>query len=93
MFKEFVIFGLEYNFVFCDKKFFQVFKMVLFGNKLLVSKIINECQDVVVVDMLEELVDKMNVLQGINDVNLIVVQVVVDVYDKSIEQGLFYVDK
>lgn len=93
MLKEFAISGSEHNPAFRNKKFFQVLKTVLFGNKPLVSKIINECQDVVVADTLEELVDKMNALQGTNDVNLAAVQAAVDAYDKSIEQGPPYADK
>ena len=93
MLKEFAISGSEHNPAFRDKKFFQVLKTVLFGNKPLVSKIINECQDVVVADTLEELVDKMNALQGTNDVNLAAVQAAVDAYDKSIQQGPPYADK
>ena len=93
MLKEFAISGSEHNPAFRDKKFFQVLKTVLLGNKPLVSKIINECQDVVVADTLEELVDKMNALQGTNDVNLAAVQAAVDAYDESIEQGPPYADK
>ena len=93
MLKEFAISGSEHNPAFRDKKFFQVLKTVLLGNKPLVSKIINECQDVVVADTLEELVDKMNALQGTNDVNLAAVQAAVDAYDRSIEQGPPYADK
>ena len=93
MLKEFAISGSEHNPAFRDKKFFQVLKTVLLGNKPLVSKIINKCQDVVVADTLEELVDKMNALQGTNDVNLAAVQAAVDAYDRSIEQGPPYADK
>ena len=93
MLKEFAISGSEHNPAFRDKKLFQVLKTVLFGNKPLVSKIINECQDVVIANTLEELVHKMNALQGTNDVNLAAVQAAVDAYDKSIEQGPPYADK
>lgn len=93
MLKEFAISGSEHNPAFRDKKFFQVLKTVLLGNKPLVSKIIDECEDVLIADTLEELVDKMNALQGTDDVQLSAVQEAVATYDRSIAQGPPYTDQ
>ncbi|MEO0875274.1 MAG: FAD-binding protein [Bacteroidota bacterium] len=93
MLKEFAISGSEHNPAFRDKKFFQVLKTVLLGNKPLVSKVINDCEDVLVADTLEELVEKMNALQGTNDVQLAAVREAVENYDRSITQGPPYTDK
>ncbi len=93
MLKEFAISGSEHNSAFRDKKFFQVLKTVLLGNKPLVSKIIDECKDVVIADTLEELVDKMNALEGSDDVQLSAVKEAVAAYDRSIEKGPPYADK
>lgn len=93
MLKEFAISGSEHNPAFRDKKFFQVLKTVLLGNKSLVSKIIDECKDVLIADTLEDLVDKMNALQGTNDVQLSAVQEAMQAYDKSIDAGAPYSDK
>lgn len=92
MLKEFAISGSEHNPAFRDKKFLKVIKTVLLGNKELVNKIIDECEDVVIADTLEELVEKMNALEGTNDVQLAAVAAAVTQYDESIDQGPPYSD-
>lgn len=93
MLKEFAISGSEHNPAFRDKKFLKVIKTVLFGNKELVGKMIADCEDVLVADTLEALVDKMNALQGTDDVQLPAVKAAVAAYDESIDQGPPYRDK
>ncbi|WP_020536791.1 FAD-binding dehydrogenase [Lewinella cohaerens] len=93
MLKEFAISGSEHNPAFRDKKFLKVIKTVLLGNKELVNKMITDCEDVLVADTLEELVDKMNALQGTDAVQLQDVKAAVAAYDGSIDQGPPYRDK
>jgi len=93
MLKEFAISGSEHNPAFRDKKFLKVIKTVLLGNKELVHKMIADCEDVLVADTLEELVDKMNALQGTDAVQLQHVKAAVANYDESIDQGPPYRDK
>ncbi len=92
-FKEFAISGSEHNEAFRDKKFFPFVKNVLLGNKKLVNKILDECEDMIAADTLEELVDKMNVLQGNQDVHLDYVKQAVRAYDQAIDQGTPYQDQ
>jgi predicted oxidoreductase len=93
MLKEFAISGSEHNPAFRNKKFLKVIKTVLLGNKELVDKMITDCEDVLVADTLEELVDKMNALQGTDAVQLQDVKAAVAAYDGSINQGPPYRDK
>lgn len=93
MLKEFAISGSEHNPAFKNKQFFNVLKTVLLGNRALVSKIVDECEDIVIGDTLEELVDKMNALQGNSNVDLAAVKAALDTYDSSIKAGAPYRDK
>jgi predicted oxidoreductase len=91
--KEFAISGSEHNEAFRDKKFLSFAKTVLFGNKKLVNKILDQCEDMIAAPTLEELVDKMNALQGNQDVQLAYVKEAVNTYDQAIEQGSPYSDE
>jgi predicted oxidoreductase len=93
MLKEFAISGSEHNPPFRDKKIFQVLKTVLFGNKKLVNKIIDKCEDVIVANTLEELVTRMNALAGSDEVQLQTVKTAVEDYDAKIEKGPPYTDE
>ncbi len=91
--KEFAISGSEHNPAFRNKKFFQVIRNVLFGNKALVNKILDNCPDMIAADTLEELVEKMNALQGDKAVKLEHVRAAVEAYDASIDAGPPYADE
>lgn len=91
--KEFAISGSEHNEAIRDKKFFSFVKNVLFGNKKLVNKILTHCEDMITAGTLEELVEKMNHLQGDNEVKLEYVKTAVRQYDRAIEQGPPYQDE
>ncbi len=87
-YKEFAISGSEHNELIRDKKFLPfVLRTLLFGNRKLVNKIIDACEDVIVADSVEELVEKMNALTGNNAIELDAVQRAVTNYDAQIDRG------
>lgn len=86
--KEFAISGSEHNPLFRDKHFIRfVFQTLVTGNSKLVDKIVDNCEDVVVANSLEELVEKMNALSGENEVQLEYVKNAVHDYDSQINLG------
>jgi predicted oxidoreductase len=82
--KEFAISGAESNEAIRDKDIFKFIKTILLGNKELVTDMIDNCIDFVTANTLEELVKKMNALEGNNDVKYENVKAVVDYYDEMI---------
>ena len=91
--KEFAISGSEHNPAFRDKKFLKVIRNVLFGNKELVNTILDNCPDMIAADTLEELVDKMNALNGDDAVQLEYVRAAIEKYDAGIDAGPPYTDE
>ncbi|MBW7867840.1 MAG: FAD-binding dehydrogenase [Brumimicrobium sp.] len=85
--KEFAISGSEWNSAFRNKSYFQVAKTILFGNKALVKDMLNNSIDFVVANTLEELVQKMNALQGTDDVRLDNIRNAIQHYDAQTEKG------
>ncbi|MCB9227092.1 MAG: FAD-binding dehydrogenase [Chitinophagales bacterium] len=88
--KEFAISGSESNAAFKNKSYIQVAKTLLFGNQALVKDMLDNCPDFVVANTLEELVQKMNDLEGNNDVKLSYVKDAIDTYDAQIDRGQKY---
>jgi len=60
--KELAVSGCDYMTAFRHKKKLQLVKEVLFGNKDLVNRLIDESEDVIVADTLPELMDTMDAL-------------------------------
>jgi len=89
MLKEFAISGSEHNAAIRDKKLFKFITDTLFGNKKLVNEILDS-PDFVTANSLEELVDKMNALEGTNNVQLGAVKTSVLEYDNQIDRGTKY---
>ncbi|MDH3712141.1 MAG: FAD-binding protein, partial [Cyclobacteriaceae bacterium] len=88
--KEFAISGSEHNELVRDKKFLQfLLKTAFVGNKKLVQKIADNCEDMILAESLPELVDKMNALTGDNYVKLKYIQQAVENYDGQITRGFF----
>ena len=86
--KEFAISGSEHNQLVRDKKFFKfVWQTLITGNKKLVQKVIDLCEDVVIGYSLGELVEKMNALTGENHVAVENLRASIDPYDAQIERG------
>lgn len=88
--KEFAISGSEHNAAIRDKKMFKFLKNILLGNKELVDDMIAHCPDFVVADSLDELVAKMNALEGNNNIDPAVLKDAVNEYDHNIERGSKY---
>lgn len=86
MIKEFAISGSESNESIRDKNLVGFLKDILLGNTKLVNDMINS-PDFVTANTLEELVDKMNALQGTDDVKLEHVKQSVLPYDAMIDRG------
>jgi predicted oxidoreductase len=59
----------------------------LFGNKELVDDLIKTCPDFVIANSIEELAEKMNQLQGNNDVDVDQLRADIIAYDQQIDLG------
>jgi predicted oxidoreductase len=86
MMKEFAISGSESNEAIRDKNLFKFLRDILLGNKKLVNDMLNS-PDFVTANTLEELVDKMNALEGTDDVKLEHVRDSILPYDAQIDGG------
>jgi predicted oxidoreductase len=85
--KEFAISGSESNPLVRDKKFLRfVWQTLVTGNKKLIAQVMEQCEDVVVGNSLEELVEKMNDLAD-HPVDLASVKRAVVEYDKQVALG------
>lgn len=85
-YKEFAISGAESNTAIRDKKLFKFIKTIVFGNKTLVHDMLDNCKDFVTADSIEELADKMNALQGNNDVKLANLESAISEYDEMLSR-------
>lgn len=89
--REFAISGSEHNGLMRNKKILQfVLKTALVGNGKLMNKIIDECEDVVIGNSLEELVEKMNDISDEKAVKLKYVKEAITNYDAQIDRGQNY---
>lgn len=88
--RELAVSGAEYNEDIRDKKFFTFLKTVLTGNQRLVKQLTRDCIDFVVADTLEELVAKMNELNGDDAVEWERVRKEIQHYDDMIDRGHHY---
>lgn len=86
-YKEFAISGSESNKAMRDKSWIGFIKTILFGNKELVHDMIENCIDFVTADDVEELVSKMNSLEGTDDVKFEHVKEAIENYDSQIDRG------
>jgi len=91
--KEIAVSGAESNPAFRDRKIIQLARDIFFGNHKLLEYLVDECEDVVVADSLEELVDKMNHLNansqtvGTGTVDLANIRKSIERYDEQIDLG------
>jgi len=88
--KEFAVSGAEHNPAIRDKKLLPFLINLLFGNKKLVNHMINDCVDFVVANSIEELVEKMNALNGDNKVDVNYLRQSIAQYDANIDRGPKY---
>lgn len=85
--KELAVSGAEFNPSIRDKSIVGFLRDTLLGNRWLLKQMTENCIDFVVASSLPELVDKMNALQGDQDVDLNTVRAVVERYDAEIDRG------
>lgn len=90
--KEFAISGSEHNDAIKNKKYLKFILNVILGNKKLVEKVAEKCEDIVVAKDLKTLVSKMNSLDNPVQVDLEIVKSEVKKYDQLIDQGSPYAD-
>ena len=88
--KELAISGAEFNPAIRDKKFFKFLKTLVFGNKELVTDMVDNCKDFVIANSIEELVDKMNSLAQSDDVDVVTLKKAISRYDNTIARGPKY---
>jgi predicted oxidoreductase len=89
--KEFAISGSESNELVRDKKLLKfIYQTLVTGNKKLVNEVMEKCEDVVVGQSVEELVEKMNALTGENHVELNKVKSAISQYDGQIDRGVAF---
>jgi len=84
--KEFAISGSEFNEAIRDKKIGKFLKNILMGSKELVNDMLDNCIDFVTADTVEELVKKMNTLQGTDDVKVENVRDAIIQYDDMVSR-------
>ncbi len=89
MMKEFAISGSESNKAIRDKNLLLFLQHILLGNKELVNDMLNS-PDFVTANSIPELVDKMNALEGTDDVKLDAVVTSIGRYDEQIARGPKY---
>ena len=88
--KELAVSGSEYNDGIRDKKIFQFLKSILLGNKFLIHDLMENCVDFVVADNLQDLVKKMNRVQGDQAVEYATVKKEINQWDDMIDRGPTY---
>ena len=88
--KEFAISGAEHNKAIRDKKILPFLFNLLFGNKKLVDHMIRDCVDFVVANSVEELVEKMNAINGDAKVDERLLKQSIEQYDENINRGKKY---
>ena len=92
--KEIAVSGAESNPAFRNRRITQFAREILLGNHRLLDYLATECEDVVVGDSLEDLVDKMNQLNAnsqtpvTGQVNLDNVRQSIETYDQQIDLGI-----
>jgi predicted oxidoreductase len=91
--KEIAVSGAESNTAFRDRRILQLARDIFLGNHKLLEYLVAECEDVVVADNLEELVEKMNRLNTSGQrtctgrVDLDAIRQSIERYDEQIELG------
>ncbi|HUH29364.1 FAD-binding protein [Gelidibacter sp.] len=88
--KELAVSGSEYMTAFRNRDKLRLIKDVLFGNKALVNRLIEESDHFIVADTLSELVKKMNQQDQNNLVDLEILKKDLKAYDDEIDRGKKY---
>ena len=90
--KELAVSGSEHNDAIREKKYFRFILNVIFGNKKLLNKLVDNCEDIVMAKDLKTLCTKMNAFDNPVQVEYQNIKSAVDSYDKKIDEGEPYSD-
>jgi predicted oxidoreductase len=90
--RELAVSGSEYMTDFRDKKKLGVIKTLLFGNKPLTKRLLDESIDIVTAESIPELALKMNQLHGDQSVDKELLESEVRSYDENIGRGKKYMN-
>jgi uncharacterized protein len=85
--KELAVSGSEFNEAIRDRKPLRFLKNLLLGNQDLVERLTAHCEDFVVADTLDQLVDGMNALAGTDAVDGALLEGEIRRYDEAIDRG------
>ena len=85
--RELAVSGADYNDDIRDKNFFGFLRTVLLGNKKMLRELMETCQDFVVANDLEDLVTRMNALNGDQQVSFETLRHEILQYDRMIDRG------
>lgn len=88
--KELAVSGCDYMTAFREKDKIRLIKEVLFGNKTLVSRLINESDSFITASSVKELAGKMNRLETSLQVNESLLAAEINAYDSQIDRGPAY---
>jgi len=88
--KELAVSGSEYMTAFRNKNKLTMIKDVLFGNKKLINRLIDESDHFVVANTVDELVEKMNQQSNTDLVDLETLKKDLQNYDEEIDRGKSY---
>ena len=90
--RELAVSGSEYMTAFRDKKRLEVVKTLLFGNKKLTDRLLDESIDIVTANSVTELAEKMNDLNGDQSVDGDLLEMEIRTYDENISRGKKYMN-
>ncbi len=82
--KELAISGSEHNPAVRDKRLLAFLRTLLFGNRALVSQLIEDCEDVVIADTIAGLARRMNEITGTQDVDTHLLRAAIERYDTNV---------
>lgn len=85
--KELGVSGSQYNDAIRYRRLAAFIRSILMGNPKRVDLLMESCKDFVVADSLEDLVKKMNALEGNEDLSLKVLRKSIANYDREVELG------
>lgn len=90
--RELAVSGSEYMTDFRDKRRLGVIRTLLFGNKPLTRRLLNESMDIVTAESISELAEKMNQLHGDNSIDKELLASELRSYDENISRGKKYMN-
>lgn len=90
--RELAVSGSEYMTDFRDKKKLRVITSLLFGNKRLTKRLLNESKDIVTARSVEELAEKMNELNGDVSVDAKLLKEEIRQFDANVGRGKKYMN-